>query len=294
MMQASQAAEFTSEAAEQRDLEERARPFRALYEHWERNQWSPLDLDYSEDRASFEALDEESRRGFRWIFSHRFHAEFKVATILAPFVTRAPTYETQVVLATQLADEFRHMQSVLRVYEQVFGIGDMDKVRTVADQNLDVIASTLYDALHHYVEPLATTGDPKVFAKAVVAYHLVAEGVVARTAQNLAAGQYERFGSFPGLAAGQRLVARDEARHIGFGISYLRWRIAQDREAIVATVGEFVEEFTDLADGLLQTALAGGMDAQVRSGYGVEAEGFYAEAMRLWHTRLRSIGFLDG
>ncbi len=284
---------MTAEEREAQDLEERARPFRALYEHWERNQWSPLELDYAQDAASFAALDEEERRGFVWIFSHRFHAEFKVATILAPFVMRAPTYDTQVVLSTQLADEFRHMQSVLRVYDKVFGITSIDEVRALADANLDVIASTLYDALEGYVKPLETTADPDVFLKAIMAYHLVAEGVVARTAQNLAAGQYSRYGSFPGLTAGQRLVARDEARHIGFGVSYVRWRMAEDRERTRALVEQFVDHFTELAASLLQTALVDGMDSQVLSGYGVEAEGFYAEAMRLWRLRLRSIGYLE-
>jgi ribonucleoside-diphosphate reductase beta chain len=287
-------AELGREEAEHRDLEERARPFRALYEHWERNQWSPLELDYTEDRRSFRALDEEARKGFMWIFSHRFHAEFKVATILAPFIMRAPTYETQVVLSTQIADEFRHMQSVLRVYDQVFGIDDMDEVRAIADANLDPIAETLYGELERWVEPLETSDDPDRFLQASVAYHLVAEGTIARTAQNLAADQYERYGSFPGLAAGQRLVARDEARHIGFGVSYARWRMTEDREHTIDVVEEFVDDFTELAANLLQNALADGMDAQVLAGYGVEAERFYEEAMRLWHTRLRSIGFLDG
>ena len=35
------------------------------------------------------------------------------------------------------------------------------------------------------------------------------------------------------------------------------------------------------------------MDTQVLAGYGVDARGFYAEAMRLWQMRLRSIGYLD-
>lgn len=287
-------AQLTREDAEHRDLEERARPFRALYEHWERNQWSPLDLDYAEDRESFLALDEEARQGFLWIFAHRFHAEFKVATILAPFIIRAPSYETQVVLATQIADEFRHMQSVLRVYAQVFGIGDIDEVRAIADANMDPIAEVLYGELERWVEPLETSGDPDRFLQACVAYHLVAEGTIARTAQNLAAEQYERYGSFPGLAAGQRLVARDEARHIGFGVSYARWRMTEDRAHTIAVIEEFVDDFTGLAARMLRDALAGGMDSQVLAGYGVEPERFYQEAMRLWHTRLRSIGFLEG
>jgi ribonucleotide reductase beta subunit family protein with ferritin-like domain len=282
-----------AEDAQVLDLEARAKPFRALYEHWERNQWSPLDIDYSEDAASYAALSGDDREGFVWIFTHRFHAEFKVATILAPFVLRAPTYETQVVLSTQLADEFRHMQSVLRVYEQVFGIASLDEAQALADAHLDVVASRLYAALEECVAPLETSGDPDVFLKAVVAYHLVAEGVVARTAQNLVAGQYERFGSFPGLAAGQRLVARDEARHIGFGVSYVRSRMAEDPERARAVVEDFVDYFAGLAGDLLDTALKVGMDSRVRAGYGVEAERFYGEAMRLWQLRLRSIGYLD-
>lgn len=285
--------DLAAQPPDERDLEERARPYRSLYEHWERNQWSPLDVDYSVDAASFASLSEEDRSGLIWIFGHRFHAEFKVATLLSPFVMRAPSFELQTCLATQLADEFRHMQSVLRVYGEVFGIRSMDDVKRVADANLDPVSSTLYERLERYVRPLEHSTDEDDFLRAVLAYHLVAEGVVARCAQNLAAGQYERFGDFPGLTAGQRLVARDEARHIGIGVSYARQRLAADRERAGDVVERFVEDFAELSTGLLEVAQSGGMDSQVLSGYGVEAEGFYAEAMRLWQIRLRSIGFLD-
>jgi ribonucleotide reductase beta subunit family protein with ferritin-like domain len=135
-------AELRAEREDQ-DLEERARPFRALYEHWERNQWSPLEIDYSTDAASFAALDEEARQGFVWIFAHRFHAEFKVATVLAPFLLRATDHQLQAALATQIADEFRHLTSVLRVYEDVFGISDIAAVKAIADANTDANADTV-------------------------------------------------------------------------------------------------------------------------------------------------------
>ena len=256
---------------EAEDLEQRARPFRALYDHWERNQWSPLSLDFSRDRKSFLALDDERREGFTWIFAHRFHAEYKVASILAPFLMRAPDYDLQLVLSTQIADEFRHMQSVFRVYEEVFGISSPEDVRAIADANLDLVASTLYDELDSFVRPLETSDDPDDFLTAVVAYHLVAEGVVARTAQTLAADRYQEYGDFPGLATGQRLVARDEARHIGIGVSYCRRRMTADREHTVEVVTRFVEHFAELSSGLLERALAGGMDSQVLAGYGVAA-----------------------
>src|SRR3990172_12541245 len=156
------ATELTPEATEEQDLEERARPFRALYEHWERNQWSPLVIDLAQDVTAFAALDEEGKRGMIWIFAHRFHAEFKVATVLAPFLMRAPDYDLQVVLATQIADEYRHMTSVLRIYDEVFGIRGIESVRAIADANMDPIAATLHERFERRVRPLETSVDEDV------------------------------------------------------------------------------------------------------------------------------------
>ncbi len=281
-------------AAELEALEERATPYRALYAHWERTQWSSLALDLSTDRESFAALGPDEQAGMVWIFAHRFHAEFNVARLLAPFLLAAPGYDLQLLLATQVADEHRHLQAVLRIYEEVFGVeGGIEAVRELADRNMDPVAEALYARLEHYVSRLSESSDEDAFLAAVTAYHLLAEGVIARTAQNLAAPQYERL-DFPGLGRGQRLVARDEARHIGIGVSYARSRLEREPERARAVVGEVIEDFGELAARLLATANDEGMGELVAAGYGVEPEGFYAEAMRLLQLRLRSIGFLEG
>src|SRR5262245_31849242 len=129
-----------------------ARPFRALYEHWERHQWSPFAIDFSVDAASFAALDEKTRMGLVWVFAHRFHAEFNVAALLAPFLLAAPDYDVRLLLATQVADEHRHIESVLRVYSEVFGVeGGMGAVKALADEQLDPVAGALYRALEDVV-----------------------------------------------------------------------------------------------------------------------------------------------
>ena len=287
------AAQKLSLEAEQRAnhrLEHRASPYDALYEHWERHQWNPLTLDLDTDARSFRALSDGERSGLIWIFAHRFHAEFNVARLLAPFLMAAPSWEVELLLATQTADEHRHLQTVLRIYDRVFGItGGIDAVREVADRNLDVVADTLYRRLEEHVARLTRDPHPDLFLKAIVVYHLIGEGVIARTAQNLAAPMYERFGAFPGLAQGQRLVARDEARHIGIGISYCREQMRRDPRRTQELVGEVIEEFATLAVELLSAA-SNGMAALVRSGYGVEPEVFYGEAQRLLNLRLRAIG----
>src|SRR5712691_3899672 len=172
-------------------LEERPHAYQALYAHWERTQWSTLELDFDTDKGSFDALDEGEQRGLLWIFAHRFHAEFNVARLLAPFLLAAPEYELQLLLATQVADEHRHLQAVLRIYEEVFGAtGGIDAVRAHADRHLDPVAEALYARLEHYVGRLSADSGEDEFLAAVIGYHLLAEGVIARTAQNLAAGQY--------------------------------------------------------------------------------------------------------
>jgi ribonucleotide reductase beta subunit family protein with ferritin-like domain len=274
-------------------LEQRASSYAALYEHWERHQWSALALDLETDAASFRALSEDDREALIWIFAHRFHAEFNVARLLAPFLTTAPSWDMQLLLATQTADEHRHLRLVLRVYEEVLGVrGGFDAARMLADRNIDIVAETLYGGLEDHVERLARERTEDLFLKGVVVYHLLAEGVIARTAQNLAGSMYDRFGAFPGLIQGQRLVARDEARHIGIGVSYCRERMSAKPERTKALVGEVIDEFSQVAVELLGKA-NDSMGELVRSGYGVEPAGFYAEAMRLLGLRLRAIGFLD-
>ena len=277
---------------ENEDLETHGGPWRSLYAHWEANQWSPLELDLSTDQKSFKALDITTRQGFVWIFAHRYHAESNVAILLAPFLQYAPSHDMQMLIATQIADEHRHLQSVIRVYEDVFSVkGGIEEIKKLADSNRDVITDTLYSALDEKVQDLAKQGTEESYVKAVVSYHILAEGVGARAAQNLAAGQYEKYGDFPGLTMGQKLVARDEARHIGIGVTYIRQTLKENPQAR-KWVDEILDEFAILAAESLENSLSNNMHEQVVSGYGVEPVGFYEESIRLLQIRMRSVGYL--
>ena len=273
-----------------RELEEEPRPFRSLYEHWEHNQWSLFDLDLTVDAESYARLDEEAAQGLRWIFAHRFDAEFEVARMLPPFVVAAPDCDVALVLSTQLSDEHRHLQAVLRVYDEVFGVRGFAEAEALAASNSDPAAALVYREFASYVEPLRDDRSPEQFLRSVIAYHLLAEGVVARTAQNLAGDQYSRFGNFPGLTQGQRLVARDEARHIGIGVSYVRRCAADDPDGTYEVVGSVVGHFVDVAAQMLEIANES-MGDLLQAGYGTDPQAFYAEAMRLLQVRMRSIGY---
>jgi len=273
------------------ELAEGPRPFRALYEHWERHQWSPFAIDFSTDAASFAALDEPTRDGLVMVFAHRFHAEFNVAALLAPFLLAAPDYDVQLLLATQVADEHRHIESVLRVYSDVFAVeGGIAAVKALADEQLDPVAAALYAALDGVVGALEANRDEDSFLKAVVAYHLIAEGSIGRANQNFAAAQFDRVGHFPGLREAQRLAVRDEVRHIGIGVSYARRRLTRsDGARAWALIEEIVDGFRALGDGLLEGAPSSVLDAFARA-YGAEPATLWAEVLHQLRLRLRSIG----
>jgi ribonucleotide reductase beta subunit family protein with ferritin-like domain len=278
------------EAVEIQEFVADPRPFRALYEHWERHQWSPFEIDFSVDADSFAALDEQTRTGLAWVFAHRFHAEFNVAALLAPFLLAAPEYDVQLLLATQVADEHRHIESVLRVYSEVFGVqGGFEAVKALADAQLDPVAASMYEALDGVVRALESSRDEDTFLRAVVAYHLLAEGSIGRANQTFVATQFDRVGSFPGLREAQRLAVRDEVRHIGIGVSYARRRLARDGQPARTLIAELVDGFHALGDNLLDHT-SPKLAADFAEAYGAEPSTLWAEVQRQLQLRLRSIG----
>ncbi len=289
MGHASHGAIDTPQGSEQ-ELEERAVPFRALYEHWERTRWSLDTLSYEVDRASFEALDENTRERMRWLFTHRFDGESTVARLMTPFVSAAPDLDLQLLMATQLVDEVRHVKAIVRIYEEVFGVaGGLPAVQALADARRDPMTEGLYATLESWIEALTTDPTPDAYLRAVVAYHLIGEGVVARVSTTLSAPVFERLGDFPGILMGQRLVLRDESRHIGIGVTFVRQEMTRTPartlglvdEVVQHSMARFVEVLGMATDGLAQT---------VADNYGATPQEYFMEASRLIGVRLRSIG----
>jgi ribonucleotide reductase beta subunit family protein with ferritin-like domain len=274
-------------------LDERRRSFAALYEHWERHQWSPLAIDFSVDAATFAGLDSETRERLVWVYAHRFHAEFNVAELLAPFLAAAPDYDVRLLLATQVADEYRHVESVLRVYAEVFGIeGGIAEVKALADSKLDSVAAALYDALDGVVRALDTHRDQDTFLRAVLAYHVIAEGSIGRANQRFVAARLERLGRFPGLVEVQRLAVRDERRHLGIGVLYARHQLAADGDRAAPVIGEIVDGFRSFG-ALLLEQVAPEVAGDFVEGYGAAPAEMWAEVLRQLRLRLRSIGYTE-
>jgi ribonucleoside-diphosphate reductase beta chain len=70
--------------------------------------------------------------------------------------------------------------------------------------------------------------DLDLFVEGIATYHMVIEGVLAMTGQHFILRYMEEHGLFPGFRKGFALVARDEHRHIAFGVRFLKDVIEQE------------------------------------------------------------------
>lgn len=192
--------------------------------------WNPCDIDFSQERSDWLALTDDERRLLLRLVSGFRVGERGVAHELAPLqirFRRVGWIEEEVFVAAQLYEEARHVQFFERWLVEAlpgrFGIeipypdfsGDMFSVR-----------------LPQAMRTLLEDDGPEALLRAVMLYHFYVEGVGAEagyTVYNEVFGEGRRF---PGLERGIRLIQRDEARHIAFGVHVLRRLLAEHRHLV--------------------------------------------------------------
>lgn len=208
-------------------LERRPTPM-DLYHRWERQNWSTQDLDLAEDAEQWAQLGADLLAGLRSELQHTmtlfFIGEQAVTDTLAPLVHAAPDEPSRIFLATQLVDEARHTVFFSRFFGEVVGIGGglAEALSVLRD---DVVAgfTTVFDG-----DLVATTeavrrdpSDAGVWVEAITIYHLIVEGMLALTGQKYLLQTLRSLNVLPGFYAGFTAVARDESRHVNFGVRAL-------------------------------------------------------------------------
>jgi ribonucleoside-diphosphate reductase beta chain len=206
-----------------------------LYHRWENQNWSTQDLDFSEDveqwnsmTGVFAGLRDELQRSLTLFFV----GEQAVTDTLSPLVHAAPDEPSRVFLATQLVDEARHSVFFSRFFDEVVGVpGGLSaalaqlKDRTVGGFRVifdeDLVQAT--DAVR--MEP----GDYHAWLRGIATYHLVIEGMLALTGMRYLLNVIREMGILPGFYAGFTAVARDESRHVNFGVRALLEAGVKDR-----------------------------------------------------------------
>ena len=266
--------------------------YRELYLLWERQQWSTQELDFTQDHTDWhERIDPEERFQRMYGLSAFFIGEQKVADELGPIMRACPTEEQRIFLCTQIADEARHVRFFDRFYGEVGvldGADDLASRLRDTEQHLNESFGRLFDGeLKRRVDTLAADpSDTETLVEAVTLYHMIIEGALALTGQHFIIDYNTEQGTLPAFVEGFEKVARDEHRHIAFGVRFLTEMANEDdryRDAIERTLAETLP----IADGVLEPPWAEEDDWEL---FGVSRDETHAFAAQCLTRRLKVIG----
>jgi ribonucleoside-diphosphate reductase beta chain len=224
--------------------------YRELYYRWERQQWKAQDIDFSEDRQQWEGMTEDEHMMRIYGLSAFFQGEACVTDTLAPFVLAMPEEEMRIFTTTQLVDEARHTVFFARFFREVMGV-DMNQMedqlafaRQYMNEGLKYI---LIDALNDVADRIRRdTSNMALLVEGVTLYHIVIEATMALAGQRGILEQYRQFNLFPAFRGGFTAVARDESRHVVFGVKFLRDMIRRDN-SLAHVVHDSINKYTPTA-----------------------------------------------
>jgi ribonucleoside-diphosphate reductase beta chain len=205
----------------------------SFYKRWEKQQWAVQDLDFSADQQQWGTLDEGQRNEVRRTMILFFIGEQAVTDTLSPILHAAPHEDERIFLATQIADEARHTVFFQRFFDEVLEVGGGLKpaLAAVGPEATAGFRRIFENDLIQAIDAVRKDpSDLKAWAEAVVTYHLIIEGYLALTGQRALLRFFRAVGLMPGFTTGFTAVARDESRHIGFGVLALRRRVREDPE----------------------------------------------------------------
>jgi ribonucleotide reductase beta subunit family protein with ferritin-like domain/putative sterol carrier protein len=264
--------------------------YRDLYLRWERLNWSVGELDFTQDRKDWEALDDLHRERLLWTLAAFYVAEQRVAATLTPYVSAAPKLEQKVFLATQCVDEARHTVFFDRWFEEVVAAGDGDLARRLRSgrQWVGPGFGPLFD---DYLEGVSQAlrddpSDVRMFAKAIAVYHIVIEGVLALTGQKFILAWARNEGLLPGFRAGFTAVARDESRHVSFGARVMRDLLDED-PTLIEEIHDGIRETLRLGTALYQPP---GGDVTYTSAFGYSLGDLFNYGGVQLQKKMRAIG----
>ncbi len=261
-----------------------------LYRRWESQQWSVGELDFTLDRQDWLRAKDIEKKSTLW--SHRlfFNGEERVTATLAPFVWAAPTPEIEIFLSTQMVDEARHTVFFDRWWREVVGTDAKDLKELLAEIRPDTnegYNTLFYDRLPSTAQRMASNPrDFDAFVEGVTIYHIIVEATIALTGQRFELESMREVGTTDrGFYRGFTAVARDESRHVSFGIKVLQEAVREDPERFAPLIQRTLVECLPLVAGTLEPP-----DPTYITEFGHTESEILTFALESLNKRLRAIG----
>ncbi len=224
--------------------------YRELYYRWERQHWQAREIDFTPDILQWRQMAEDEQLDFIRIAASFFQGEASVTDALAPYVIAMPDEEMRFYATTQLVDESRHTIFFDRFFREVLQVdeGKVEEMLQFAQQFMNSSMRTiLVDMLVDMAERLGK--EPKnlaLLAEGVTLYHIVIEGTMALAGQRQMLEQCRKRRLFPGFRGGFTAVARDESRHVIFGVKVLR-DLTQEDHSLASVVQNAINTYAPVA-----------------------------------------------
>ena len=219
--------------------------------------WDPQAIDFTNDRPDWESFD-DTERDFLLRTLTLFQAgEEGVTTDLLPLimaVAEEGRLEEEIYLTSFLWEEAKHVEFFRRWLDEVaHATYDLESYLTPSYRQL-----FLHD-LPQSLGALKTDRTIEAQIRASVTYNMIIEGVLAETGYHGFRQSLEDSGKLPGLLEGIRYTARDESRHIRYGVFLLDrlinesshgWEVMNQRMnellgSALGVVSEFWEHYDD-------------------------------------------------
>lgn len=201
--------------------------------------WDPTDIDLTQDKKDW-AASTELEREFALRLISLFQAGEEAVTLdLLPLigaVARDGRLEEEIYLTSFLWEEAKHTEFFRRWLDEVAEVDeDLHHFMTPSYRRL------FFEELPESLGRLETDHSNVALARASVTYNMVVEGMLAETGYHAFQAAFERSGRMPGILAGVQHTARDESRHIRFGLYLLQRLVSEDAaiwEVIMARMNE--------------------------------------------------------
>lgn len=206
--------------------------YRELYYRWERQHWQAREIDFSLDIMQWQHMTGEEQDNFISVMASFFQGEASVTDALAPYIIAMPDEEMRFFVTTQLVDESRHTIFFDRFFREVLGVeeGKIEDRLLLSQQYMNAsMRFILIDALVDMAQRLRCDPENRtLLIEGVVLYHIIAEGTMALAGQRYLLEYFRKKNLFPGFRGGFTAVARDESRHVLFGVKFLRDMLQAD------------------------------------------------------------------
>jgi ribonucleoside-diphosphate reductase beta chain len=261
-----------------------------LFRRWEKQHWAVADLDFTPDRESWLQATDLERKATLWSRRLFFNGEERVTATLAPFVWAAPKPEIEMFLSSQMVDEARHTVFFDRWWREVVGTeaAEMkDILEEIRPDTNEGYNELFYDRLPGVAQRMASNPkDIDAFIEGVTIYHIVVEATLALTGQRFQLESMREMGlTHLGYYQGFTAVARDESRHVNFGVKVLQEAVREDAERFAPLIQRTLVECLPLISGTLEPP-----EERYYTEFGRDQDEVLAFAMNGLNKRLRAIG----